>query len=142
MIACGPSWGHIVWYSLSILVFESCLATLSKKRQIIYFGCLAGAAIVFIFISSIGGMMVSSFVINIAMSVCYWLDRKNLLQKGKILIAVFKGIGTLAATLFYAKYSLCVALLGMGIAVVDIVYLIYCIRERKRGNAVPADPKE
>ena len=138
LISCEAFWGHVIWFALSILVFESCLAVLSKRKQIIYFCFFVFSAIIFSWIFAKGGMLISSFVINIIMSVCFWLDRRKLLLKGKILIAAFKGIGTLAATIFYAQFSIYVGLIGIGITALDLLYFIFCIREKRKIECNPS----
>ena len=125
-------WGHIVWFGLSILVFDSCLMSITNlKKQLFYALLLGPIAILFSLIFMYGGMLVSSFAINVIMSICYWMDRRNLLEKRKILIATTKCIGTLAATIHYAPYSTGVAIMGIVIVVFDLMYLVFCIRENK-----------
>lgn len=134
LIASGAWWGHVIWFGLSILVFDSCMMTLSKKQQFLYFCAFVVSLTCFVMIFRAGGMLVSSFAINVAMSVCFWIDRKKLLKKRKIWIAITKGIGTFAATLYYASMSILVAVMGVVIVILDIAYLIYCIREKKRSE--------
>lgn len=131
LVVSGGLWGHIVWFGLSILVFESCLDTMTKKQQCFYFSVFVVSIIVLFFVYAHGGMLVFSFIINVIMSICFLVDRKNLLKKRKVLIAITKGIGTLAATLYYMSTSISVAVMGVLIVILDVVYLVYCVREKK-----------
>ena len=36
LISCEAFWGHVIWFGLSILVFESCMATLDKKTGYVF----------------------------------------------------------------------------------------------------------
>lgn len=125
-------WGHVVWFGLSILVFDSCLMTIKNlKKQFLYAAVFGPLAILFSLIFMLGGMLISSFAINVVMSVCFWFDRKNLLPKRKISIAITKLVGTLAATIHYAPMSGIVGIMGAVILFFDIAYLMYCFYEKK-----------
>lgn len=122
-------WGHVAWFGLDILVIDSNLMSLSKRKQVIYVLSTIPCAILFSLIFKYGWMLESSFAINLIMSVCFLVEKKHLLKKRKILIATTKFIGTLAATGYYS-FSKFVLIVGILVAALDVVYLYCCIMER------------
>lgn len=128
-------WGHIVWLFLDLGVMASCMYLMKEKRKKIqYIISILIGVVVFNIIFRLNMMLISSFVINAIMSVSFLLQRTKLLQKHKVLIATTKGMGTLFATLHYAKFSLFSAVLGILIAIVDMIYLFFCLKEKRHIN--------
>lgn len=127
-------WGHIVWLGLDVLVVIACVAFINGlKKQLLYLAALPLGALLFYLLFRVDmGMLMSSFVIDLIMAVCFFVERKKLLRDGKIIIAITKLLGDLAAVIHYAPYSIIILIIGICVFVLNTAYLIYAIADRKR----------
>lgn len=127
-------WGHIVWFALDIFVVIACAAFIKgRKIQILYLLALPPGALVFYpFFRMDMGMLMSSFVIDLIMAVCFFVERKKLLKDGKIIIAITKLLGDLAAVIHYASYSVIILIIGIIVFILNTAYLAYAIADKRR----------
>ena len=133
LITSGSFWGHWFWLILDICIFTYSLYTIDIVwKKCVYIVYVFSLVAIMFLLSRMDArwILVSSFIINFIGSVRYWLERKQLLSQGKCMIAIAKLLGSLAATIYYAPYSIFVGILGSTFFVVDVMYLAYCVRER------------
>ncbi|MBO5005839.1 MAG: hypothetical protein J6C89_00190, partial [Clostridia bacterium] len=129
-------WGHIIWWALDLFIFAySVYCTKSIKKCLLYILCFIGCLIMFFCFSMHSyGMLISSFIIDLTMSIFFWISRKRILKKGKVIIALTKLCGDFFALLYYAKFHIIVVICGLSVLVVNIAYLVYCILEKYKEN--------
>jgi len=75
------------------------------------------------------GMLISAFVIDLIMAVCYLVDRKKLSSKLKIPIAFTRLLGDLFAGVFYAPESIFIVIVAVIVFFCNLSYLYLCIEE-------------
>ena len=146
MIYSHGNLGHIVWFFLDVGVFLLCLKYIYKKakKAIIYTAVYIIVTILFVQIAYEvfkfrNGMLFSSFVINLIMSVMFVVFEKQISEKGKVSIAVLKMLGTMCATLSAGKGFVFLEIIGLVIFLVDLFYVALCmerqaVRKNKRGK--------
>lgn len=124
-------WGHIVWLILDIFVFLCCVMTLkNRKSRILYSATLVFGFVMFFPLFYVNfGMLLSSFAIDIIMAICFWVERRKLLSDGRIIIAITKLIGDLSAMIYYAPRSEIVLIIGILVFILNVMYLIYALKE-------------
>ncbi len=129
----GNDLGHILWFSLDVvIVYISYKYLDDKKMKIIYVGMICAFIVLLNYIFEISdGMLISVFVIDIIMAVVYLLRIKKISPYLKIHIAVTKLIGDTFAGLFYAEEMKLIAVIALLVFVCNTVYLILCIIEYK-----------
>lgn len=127
-------WGHIIWLGLDIFVFICCAMSIQeqRKRRWYIFSLLPGALLFFPLFYVDYGMLMSSFVIDIVMAICFWVQRRKLLKEGRIIIAITKLLGDLSAVIYYASDSPIILVIGICVFVLNFAYLIYAINEAVR----------
>ena len=126
----GGFWAHIIWFGLDLFIFI--YAIICVKKKIFYLISLIGCVCVFMIIRTITtGMLISSFIIDLIMAIYFWIDRKKILRDGKIVIAVTKLFGDVFALIYYAKYSIIILICGVCVLAFNVLYLVYCVREKK-----------
>ena len=131
IVASGGFWGHIIWLSLDVIIFTTLIAYLSKEKRKNYLILL----VLFVYIIASlffckNGALISVFIIDLIMAVCFWVDRKKIYYDGKIIIATTKLFGDLAAAIFYSPEQAFVFLCGVAVLILNTSYLIYSILER------------
>lgn len=77
-----------------------------------------------------GGMLLSSYVIDLVIAVEYVARIRHISPPGKLPIAIFKLLGDLFAWLFYCKQSIFVGIVGAVVLLLNLFYLAYCMEER------------
>lgn len=127
-------WGHIVWLTLDVFVVIACAAFIKgTKKQLLYMAALVPGALLFHVLFRINmGMLMSSFVIDLIMAVCFFVEKKKLLKDGMILIGITKLLGDLSAVIHYAPYSVIILIIGIIVFILNVAYLVYAIAERMR----------
>ena len=121
-------WGHFVWISLDLLIVAFGFYFLKSNWQRLNYAlgiCITVIALFFLFDVS-GGMLISSFVIDLIMSVDFLIKRKQLSGKMKTLIAITKLIGDAFAGLYYSSQSVLITAIAFAVLICNSVYLYLC----------------
>lgn len=137
-------WGHILWFSLDfVIAYLSYDFIKEKKNRLLYLFSIAGCAVVFKIIFNFdGGMLHSSFVIDIIMAFLFLIQVKQLSFNFRIPIAVAKLLGDLSALIYYKDYSIFVLIVGIIVLILNTAYLIISIYLIKKETPVKGKKKK
>ena len=131
--SCG-FWGHILWFGLDCIIvwFGFCYSR-SLKTRLLYFISISVMSFVLFFTFQIrNGQLISSFVIDLIMAICFVVKAKELSPKLKISIASTKLLGDVFAGIHYSNESFIVAVITVIVFVCNLFYLCYCLEENHR----------
>lgn len=134
-VGSGGYWAHTLWLFLDLAIVAYSLYSLKHIRKVIFaiICCIALMALVTVVCLYVRqGMLISCFAIDLIMAVSFWWQRKNLLAKGKVIIAITKLLGDLAAWMYYAPKHKMVFVMGLLVFIVNTAYLIYSVIEKKQ----------
>lgn len=125
-------WGHIAWFVLDVFILVIGIYFLPSAKRKYYIPMVVIVFFIFnwIIFSVPLGMLLSSFAIDLIMAICFWIDRKNILPNGSILIAIFKLLGDLSAAIFYSPMSTAVFVMAVIVLIFNSAYLLYRIKEK------------
>lgn len=131
-------WTHILWLALDVFVFILNVCNLRNVVKKVLYCCATACFSIVLMLAfhTSEGMLISSFIINLFIAIGYIVRAKEISSHGKIGIALFKWIGTCAAWIYYLPYSELVLIIGVGIFLIDLYYLSYCITERQSSYKV------
>lgn len=132
LISSGGLWVHILWLSLDFgIVFLNFRFLISKKKQAIYVLALICAIVMHIVAFLFpNGMLISSFVIDLIMAICFCVDAKKLSPKLKTSIAATKFLGDLFAGIYYGKQLIVIAIIAVFVGVLNFIYLNLCLEQQ------------
>ena len=130
----GGMWGHVLWLTLDLLiVFFGFIYASTNRGRMIYVASIVISTVLLMYVFTLPrGMMISVFLIDLIMAVCYLLECKKLSPKLKTSIAVTKLLGDMFAGLCYARGSIFVAIVAGVVFVCNCYYLRLCIEEASR----------
>lgn len=126
-------WGHIVWICLDSLIVIHAIVTMQGigEKILFIFAALILTTFLFVVFNFLPmGMLISVFLIDLMMAILFALERKQLLENGRLFIASTKLIGDTAAAIYYAPYSFAVLVVGIAVFVINIKYLLDCARDK------------
>lgn len=128
-------WGHIIWLTLDcIILFYNIYLLKKANQQFIYiiFVLVITLILYYIFsLSTIDGMLLSSFIIDIIMALEYLFIIRSLSSHGRFLIGSFRLLGDMFAWIRNMQYSGIVLLIGILVLIINIFYLCYCLQLHK-----------
>ena len=131
LITSGGYWGHIVWLALDCIILAYNIYCLSQpKKQLLYssFVIICTGILYGIFsITTMDGMLISSFVIDIIMAVEYVLVIKHISSRGRLLIGVLRLLGDMFAWLCNMHHSSAVLFIGILVLITNLFYCSYCL---------------
>lgn len=129
-------YAHIIWSGLDVVIFVlNCrnLKLSGNCRQYIYIlYVFATETTIYGMLKLPGGMLLSSYVIDLVIAVEYVARIRHISPHGKLPIAIFKLLGDLFAWLFYCKQSIFVGIIGAAVFLLNLFYLAYCMEERSQ----------
>jgi len=127
----GGFWGHVAWLALDIaIVFIGFRYLQASRSRVLYaISILISTALLQYIFTIQSGMLISAFVIDLIMAVCYLVDRKKLSSKLKIPIAFTRLLGDLFAGVFYAPESIFIVIVAVIVFFCNLSYLYLCIEE-------------
>lgn len=121
-------WAHILWGVLDVFIIFYNVYSLNIPKRVYYLIALIVSCVLLNNVFHLpSGMLVSVFAIDLYMAISFLIDRKKLLSKGKIIIAIFKLLGDLAAAIYYSPSSIIVFIIAVFVLVVNSIYLFYCV---------------
>lgn len=127
-------WAHILWISLDVFILIYNIYLLKKLKRQISYGMavlLLTAVLYVVFQRASGGMLISSFIIDIIMITEYVVTFKQISSRGKTLIGVLKLLGDFSAWVENLKYSNIVFAIGGFVLILNIYYVYMCIEEKR-----------
>lgn len=137
LIQSGGLWGHILWLGLDCVIVYfgfRYLNTLKQKLLYLFMIIFSTIALKITFNHS-AGMLISSFVIDLTIAICFIASIKQLSPELKIPIAITKLIGDAFAGLYYAPQSEFITIVAVLVLFLNSLYLYYCIKEKFQNNS-------
>ena len=136
MIANGWMWGHVAWFFLDAGIFVFGLVKVWQKL-ILNKICLGIYIVLSILLYQIffdifkieNGMLISSFTINLLMSLFFVIAFKKISTHFKTVIAAIKLVGTFASTIDYGMDFTPILIIGGAVFFVDLLYLSLSMEE-------------
>jgi hypothetical protein len=127
---------RFAWFFLDVLIVIAFFNKkhFNKKVCLLKFSLLyivLCVLFIFIFITTETGMVISSFIIDIHMAFMFFVFRKHLDPSLRMQIATFKLIGDVSAGLSYSFLNTAIPILSSGSFILNLLYLIYAINEKK-----------
>ena len=127
-------WGHALWLGLDLVIVYIAFCFLdSLKKRIGYAAGLIGmTSALYMVFRHPQGMLLSVFMIDLIMAVCYVVEIKKLSPELKIPIAVTKLLGDVIAGIYYARYAGFIAIVAVLVFCCNLFYLSACLEEKSR----------
>ncbi|MCR5783113.1 MAG: hypothetical protein K6G90_10315 [Clostridia bacterium] len=127
----GGYWVHIIWLALDFIILIQNLYFLStNKKRLLYSACVITSVAVnyaAFNLTTIDGMLISSFVIDIIMAVEYVIVIKKLSPRMMILIGCLRLLGDLFAWIANLSFSIFVRITGVLIFFINLFYICYAL---------------
>lgn len=128
-------WMNLIWLISEAVIFLISYLHIQKQKNRILFLFLSVALFHFIFEIN-AGKLVSSFVIDIIMAVSFLAERRRIAEPGRLPIAYTKWIGDLGALFHYAHLSIAVLIIGISVAIINFLYILWCTMNKKKNTVV------
>ena len=142
-ITSGGYWGHIAWLTLDCFILVYNLYILGSFKKRLSYAAVVVASIVGLygfFLSSVNGMLISSFVIDIIMAVEYMCSITHISPRGRTIIGIFRLLGDLFAW-FANKESTVVFVIGAVVLLINLFYVAYCFELEKNNSRTHRNQK-
>lgn len=142
-ITSGGYWGHIAWLTLDCFILVYNLYILGSFKKRLSYAAVVVASIVGLygfFLSSVNGMLISSFVIDIIMAVEYMCSIIHISPRGRTIIGIFRLLGDLFAW-FANKESTVVFVIGAVVLLINLFYVAYCFELEKNNSRTHRNQK-
>lgn len=126
-------YGHIIWLALDCLIIYIGFHFLDQtKQKIIYIISIVVLIWVQLMVFQLAqGMLISVFIIDLIMAICFCIDLRQISTKFKITIAITKLLGDMFAGLYYASEGIFVTITAILVFLINIFYLSLCFGEKK-----------
>lgn len=142
-ITSGGLLGHIAWLTLDCFILVYNLYILGSFKKRLSYAAVVVASIVGLygfFLSSVNGMLISSFVIDIIMAVEYMCSIIHISPRGRTIIGIFRLLGDLFAW-FANKESTVVFVIGAVVLLINLFYVAYCFELEKNNSRTHRNQK-
>ena len=133
LIALKGLWIYLFWFVIDLFIaFMGMYFLDSIKKKILYSLAIIISVILFKYIFALkNGMMISVFVIDLIMELCYLKEYKTISFHFKKSIAIFKFLGDFFAGIAGIKYSKYYIIISILVCIINGIYIKLCFQEEK-----------
>lgn len=127
-------WGHVLWFGLDTIIFilNFMLIKNSYSKVLYILSTVLLFSILSILFRGPSGMLLSVFIIDLIMAICFLVSTNHLSPHFKIPIAVTKLLGDTFAGICYGSENIFVFIIAVVVFIINATYLCFCIKERLR----------
>ena len=125
-------WGHILWLLLDcVIVYWGISFLHTSKQKVLYIASIIITTVVLYFLFQLpSGMLITVFLIDLIMALCFIFEAKKLSKHFKTPIAVTKLLGDAFAGMACINTSDLIVIIAVLVFLCNLFYLSYCLEEK------------